>query len=84
MKSLKTSIGSKINTPEQAVIVASEMRQFRDTIEGGFCVREVESFLSETEKRYFVLNSVPHAMSGEIPRHCVGMRTAHPKFVFLC
>jgi hypothetical protein len=67
VKSLKTSIGSKISTPEQAVIVASEMRQFRDTIEGGFCVRRVENFLPETEKRYFVLNSVPCSMSGKIP-----------------
>jgi len=67
VKSLKTSIGSKISTPEEAATVASEMRQFRGTIEGGFCVRRVENFLPETEKRYFVLNSVPCSMNGEIP-----------------
>jgi hypothetical protein len=67
VKSLKTSIGSRISTPEQAIIVASEMRRFRGTIEGGFCIRRVENFLPETEKRYFVLNSVPYSMSGEIP-----------------
>jgi hypothetical protein len=67
VKSLKTSIGSIISTPEQAAIVVSEMRRFRGTIEGGFCVRRVENFLPETEKRYFVLNSVPCSMSGEIP-----------------
>ena len=67
VKSLKTSIGSRISTPEQAAIVASEMRQFRGTIEGGFCVRRIEDFLPETEKRYFVLNSTPCSMNGEIP-----------------
>ena len=67
VKSLKTSIGSRISTPEQAAIVASEMRRFRGTIEGGFCVRRVENFLPETEKRYFVLNSVSCSMSGGIP-----------------
>jgi hypothetical protein len=67
VKSLKTSIGSRISTPEQAAIVVSEMRQFRGTIEGGFCVRRIENFLPETEKRYFVLNSIPCSMSGEIP-----------------
>lgn len=67
VKSLKTSIGSRISTPEQAAIVACEMRQFRGTIEGGFCVRRIEDFLPETEKRYFVLNSVPSSMIGAIP-----------------
>jgi hypothetical protein len=67
VKSLKTSVGSVISSPEQAVTVAAEMLRFRGTIEGGFCVRRVESFLTETEQRYFVFNSVPHSASGTIP-----------------
>ena len=67
VKSLKTSIGSLISTPQQAATVADEMRRFRGTIEGGFCVRRVESFLPETEQRYFVLDSVPHSASGPVP-----------------
>jgi hypothetical protein len=67
VKSLKTSIGSLISTPEQAATVAAEMLRFRGTIEGGFCVRRVETFLPETEKRYFVLDSVPHSASGAVP-----------------
>lgn len=67
VKSLKTSIGSLISSPEQAATVAAEMRRFRGTIEGGFCVRRVESFLPETEQRYFVLNSIPHAAFGPVP-----------------
>ncbi len=67
VKSLKTSIGSLISTPEQAATVATEMRRFRGTIEGGYCVRRVESFQSETEQRYFVLDSVPYSASGSVP-----------------
>lgn len=47
VKSLKTSIGSRISSPEDAAKVATEMTRFRGGIEGGFCVRRVEEFLSE-------------------------------------
>jgi hypothetical protein len=67
VKSLKTSVGSCISRPEDATTVAAEMRRFRGTIEGGFCVRRVESFLPETEQRYFVLDSVPHSSTGTVP-----------------
>ena len=67
VKSLKTSIGSLISTPEQAASVAAEMRRFRGTIEGGFCVRRVENFLPETEQRFFILNSIPYSATGLVP-----------------
>ena len=74
VKSLKTSVGSLISTPEEAATVAAEMRRFRGTIEGGFCVRRVEDFLPKTEQRYFVFDAVPHAATGAVPaivRECV-------------
>ncbi len=67
VKSLKTSIGSIISNPEEADVVATEMRRFRGTVEGGFCVRRVEGFLPETERRFFVFNSIPFSASGENP-----------------
>jgi ATP-grasp domain, R2K clade family 3 len=67
VKSLKTSIGSRISTREQAATVVDEMRRFRGSIEGGFCVRRVENFLPQTERRYFIINSVPHSEDGHIP-----------------
>jgi ATP-grasp domain, R2K clade family 3 len=67
VKSLKTSGGSHISTPEQAARLIEEMRRFRGTIEGGFCVRRVEDFKSETERRYFVLDGVAYAETGEVP-----------------
>jgi hypothetical protein len=67
VKSLKTSLGSRVTKPEQVAAVVADMHRFRGTIEGGFCVRRVESFLSDTERRYFVLDGVPHAEAGEVP-----------------
>ena len=55
VKSLKTSIGSIIQKPESIKMIISEMKKFRGDIEGGICVRRVENFYSETEKRYFVI-----------------------------
>lgn len=66
VKSLKTSAGARISKPEQVSALVADMRRFRGTIEGGFCVRRVESFLPDTERRFFVLDGVPHAPSGGV------------------
>lgn len=55
VKSLKTAIGSIIQDPSEITTVISEMQKFRGEIEGGICVRQVETFLPKTEKRYFVI-----------------------------
>ena len=60
VKSLKTSMGSII-TIEQIDTVVQEMKKFRGEIEGGICVRKVENFYPETEKRYFVVHGQPYA-----------------------
>jgi hypothetical protein len=67
VKSLKTVGGSKISNLEQLPELIAHMRQFRGSIEGGFCVRRFEEFRPETEKRYFVINGTPYAESGTIP-----------------
>jgi ATP-grasp domain, R2K clade family 3 len=66
VKSLKTSTGSIINSPSAINSLVAEMQKFRDTIEGGICVRQVEDFITETERRYFVINDRIHAASPEI------------------
>ncbi len=55
VKSLKTSVGSMIDQPSAIRTVIAEMQKFRGGIEGGLCVRRVEDFLPETERRYFVV-----------------------------
>jgi len=67
VKSLKTSVGSRISKPEQVAAMVADMKQFRGVVEGGFCVRRVEEFLPETERRYFVIEGVAHAAEGEAP-----------------
>ena len=69
VKSLKTSRGCAIiSDPTDVVGLAREMRRFRGTIEGGFCIRRVEDFILDTEQRYFVFNRIAHASEpGEIP-----------------
>jgi hypothetical protein len=61
VKSLKTSVGSIIEDPEQIKTVVSEMEKYRGFIEGGLCIRRVEDFIAGSERRYFVLNRTPYA-----------------------
>lgn len=61
VKSLKTSVGSIILDPAQVDRLLEEMKHFRGEIEGGVCVRRVEPFLADTERRYFVINRQPFA-----------------------
>nr|WP_242039612.1 ATP-grasp domain-containing protein [Anabaena sphaerica] len=61
VKSLKTSVGSIINQPSEIKTVVAQMKKFRGTIEGGICVRRLEDFVPETERRYFVLFGKPFA-----------------------
>jgi hypothetical protein len=69
VKSLKTSMGSRISDPAMIGRLVEEMERFRGSIEGGLCVRRVEDLRSETEQRYFVLHGKPYAADGSsIPR----------------
>jgi hypothetical protein len=65
VKSLKTSVGSLIESPEAIQVVVTEMKKYRGTIEGGLCIRRVEDFLSETEQRYFILHGKPYGANPE-------------------
>jgi hypothetical protein len=65
VKSLKTSVGSIIHHPSEITTVLSEMQKFRGEIEGGICVRRVEDFLPETERRYFVIYGEPFAATDD-------------------
>ncbi len=75
VKSLKTSVGAIINEPSAIKTVVSQMQKFRSSIEGGVCVRQVEDFILETEKRYFVIEeksfaSLPNEEVPEIVKEC--------------
>jgi hypothetical protein len=63
VKSLKTSRGSIVHNPADAPAVIAEMLEYRGRIEGGLCVRRVEEFVPDSERRYFVLAGVPYPSS---------------------
>lgn len=56
VKSLKTSVGSRITDPAMLPTVLDEMRRFRGQIEGGLCLRRIEDFKADSEIRYFVIS----------------------------
>jgi hypothetical protein len=61
VKSLKTSVGSIVERPEDVAVVIAEMKKYRGRIEGGLCIRRVEAFLPETEQRHFVIGGQAYA-----------------------
>jgi hypothetical protein len=84
VKSLKTSVGSMIEDPEQIKTVVSEMEKYREFIEGGLCIRRVEDFIAGSERRYFVLNRTPYAAEAgaDIPEPVVFCAGAVPSPFF--
>lgn len=65
VKSLKTSRGSILRDPSEIGSLVAEMERFRGEIEGGLCVRRVEPFITESERRYFVLNGKAFSPDGQ-------------------
>lgn len=68
VKSLKVDGGSLVHSPEDGERWKREMLAYRDEFEGGICVRRVEDFVPETERRYFVLRGAAYSADDqEIP-----------------
>jgi ATP-grasp domain, R2K clade family 3 len=67
VKSLSTDGGSVVTDLAQFPEVIAKMKKYRGFIEGGLCVRRLESFLNETEQRYFVFQGRAFSTEGEIP-----------------
>jgi hypothetical protein len=65
VKSLKTPPGPIVREPSQVNSLVAEMRRYRGDIEGGLCVRRVETFVPDAERRYFVLDGKPYGPTGE-------------------
>lgn len=83
VKSLKVEGGSVVRTEKEANHWLSKMREFRPEIEGGVCLRQVESFEPETECRFFVVHGVGHSPDGRPipePVTAAAKRIASPFF----
>ena len=83
VKSLKVDGGSIVHSPEDGARWMREMLAYRDELEGGICVRRVEHFVPETERRYFVLHGKAYSPNDhEVPQPVVvaAERIASPFF----
>jgi hypothetical protein len=67
VKSLKTSVGSMVDRPEEIGRLVAEMKKYRGEIEGGLCIRRYEPFIPESERRYFVLCGVEYGPEPDQP-----------------
>jgi hypothetical protein len=67
VKSLSTDGGSLVTSLERIPEVIKKMKKYRGMIEGGLCAREIEDFVPDTERRYFVYKGRAHSPSGPIP-----------------
>ncbi len=67
VKSLTTARGSVAATVQEVAKVVILIEKFRGQVEGGVCVRRLESLRPETEDRYFVVGGVAHARNGVVP-----------------
>lgn len=67
VKSLTTSRGSFASSADEIHEVLDLLVQYRGSIEGAICLRKVESFKVETEKRYFCVNGTVWASDGNVP-----------------
>lgn len=61
VKSLKVAGGSIVRSEADAARWLDRMIEYRDELEGGICIRRVEKFLPESERRYFVFDGVVYA-----------------------
>jgi hypothetical protein len=81
VKSLKTSRGSILRSPEEIKELVSQMVHFRGTVEGGIVVRRLENLQPHSERRFFVLGGQPYtAADAPIPQIVfeVAKRLAQP------
>ncbi len=67
VKSNSDGRGSVAKSPQEIPEIITLLEQYRGEVEGGICVRKLQSFEADSEERYFVLNGQAFAQDGEIP-----------------
>lgn len=60
--------GSIARSPQEIQAIVAQLTEYRGEIEGGIALRRVESFVPDSEQRYFVVNGKAWGMAGEIPQ----------------
>lgn len=82
VKSLTTKRGSIAHSLNEVIEIVDLISDYRDGLDGGICLREVEDLAPETERRFFVLNGNAFASDGQVPAivHDVASRIQCPFF----
>ena len=65
VKSLTTERGSVANNKEEVKEIIELIKYYKGSIEGGISLRKVQSFMENTEVRYFVLNGKVYSPNGK-------------------
>ncbi|POP45907.1 hypothetical protein CHU32_08885 [Superficieibacter electus] len=71
VKSLTTSRGSIAHNAQEIREIIGLLKQYRGEIEGGICLRRVESFDSASEQRFFVLDGHVYGPQDTIPEKII-------------
>jgi hypothetical protein len=82
VKSLTTSRGSVARDANEVREVLDLIARYRGELEGGICIRELESLVPDSEARYFVLRGKAYAREGDAPAlvHEIARRIDSPFF----
>lgn len=67
VKSLTTGRGSVAKNADEVREIVNLIKEYRDEIEGGVCIREFEDFVPATEERYFVYQGRAYGRDGLVP-----------------
>ncbi|OBU11284.1 hypothetical protein AYY17_00565 [Morganella psychrotolerans] len=67
VKSLTTNRGSIAKNADEIREIIKLIAHYRGEIEGGICLRHIEYFIENTERRYFVLNKIIYSADDNIP-----------------
>jgi hypothetical protein len=67
VKSNTAELGSFAASAEGVRKIVDQIEFYRGEVEGGVCIRRVEKFRVDTERRYFVVRGVAYASDGEVP-----------------
>lgn len=67
MKSNTGDKGSIARSPQAVKEIVAQLAEYRGEIEGGIALRRVESFVPNSEQRYFVVNGKAWGITGDIP-----------------
>jgi hypothetical protein len=82
VKSLSTGRSSVARSAEEIGLIVAELERTRGALEGGVCVRDFETFVPNTERRFFVARGQAFAPDGDVPElvRVAAARIASPFF----